>query len=1056
MKTKIRRLLLLAPVVVLVASFAAIVSPPKNAAADSGYAYTDTTYKAISGEIGSTNVRFKESGTLTYEASDDQGCTATIQTKSRGARTGTLRYGDRSNCGDFGGRTGTIKIALPAGVAGTGSNYIGKWVDHSVITVNGETFIDNKIDDTLIFTNKDQSDDCSSQDKIDGFADGSGVHPSHASDIVSLHLHKIPGGGNNKCLEYIYKLSFDDSTKSNYNLYFSWQDAGTISTSDETGIIFAGDGNGRFLDDGSGRSGDAQCQSYITADVGAGTGTLVLRTSGGRELDEGWGSAIADAKLGDNGQGCNESDPIKISMANPKGTDGQYASQREAGSSDVASGGGNSTGAPTLSCNAGWNPLNWLVCAAVNGMVNIANGLENTVDSLLSVGTPGNKSNDANEIFCDSSTTGHGKDTCMAYHKAWNSFRLIALGLMVIAGLVMVIAQAFGMEVLDAYTVRKVLPRLLAAAILLTLSWQLMGFFVNFTNALGYGVRWLIYQPFHGLQNAHLDLGLGGGGGYAVDILGFGALAALGVFGLLSFAGTAALALFIAFIVLVLRQLLLVVLIVFAPIAIVAYILPNTKKMFDLWWDFFAKALLMFPLITAFIAAGRVFSAVATSYSDDTLGQFIAFAAYFAPYFLLPLTFRFAGGALRNIGGFINDRSRGGFDRLRNYRTNKTKQNWQAIQENRRFNPNAGGIVGRVNRRLNTGLSATSDPLASAKIYGGGALRQIGFKNSVGQGVLNQIEQQKFDHSQKLGQKLNGLGFNDRALTTLMGMDRFSAGDIRGAAARLRQQGIDNNDNNAILGASQLERNATWLSTDLSSDAEMGRADIGMGAALAVTAQGFSSAQEVAGLANRRFKNTGLADMMVATAQLNGQRAGRLDMSPGYGIQQAADGSWYGIGLTRDANGQINDPMADVKTKHQIRRWLKTGAPEIQQAKAGSFKEMEPGLQRILTAQFDESGTAFDATGQKITTFGDDGQERDLTKTDVDRMAAMLGSAVGDFSGTSTDGVRELMRVYENTGNRSKVVEEAFNRGRREIHDPRRHGGTPDSHGGEPETGGST
>jgi hypothetical protein len=78
---------------------------------------------------------------------------------------------------------------------------------------------------------------------------------------------------------------------------------------------------------------------------------------------------------------------------------------------------------------------------------------------------------------------------------------------MVIAGLVVVIAQALGTELLDAYTLRKVLPRILIAAVGITLSWQLMEFFVTLTNDLGYGVRHLTSAPFGHLGGDSLNLG---------------------------------------------------------------------------------------------------------------------------------------------------------------------------------------------------------------------------------------------------------------------------------------------------------------------------------------------------------------------------------------------------------------------------------------------------------------------------------------------------------------------------------------------------------------------
>jgi hypothetical protein len=112
----------------------------------------------------------------------------------------------------------------------------------------------------------------------------------------------------------------------------------------------------------------------------------------------------------------------------------------------------------------------------------------------------------------------------------------------------------------------------------------------------------------------------------------------------------------------------------------------------------------MFPLIAAFIATGRVFSAIAI-HSGGTLNQIIGFLAYFAPYFLIPLTFKFAGGFVRQLGGFVNDRSKGGFDRLRNFRTARRQAGFKRIQ--------AGGLFrnapeGSRKDRLNKAYQAAS------------------------------------------------------------------------------------------------------------------------------------------------------------------------------------------------------------------------------------------------------------------------------------------------------------------------------------------------------------
>jgi hypothetical protein len=338
----------------------------------------------------------------------------------------------------------------------------------------------------------------------------------------------------------------------------------------------------------------------------------------------------------------------------------------------AANAGGNGTSEGQLTCDTSFSSgvLLWAICGVVEVLVPIVNGIDNIITNQLTINT--------GSIFCGTSSP-----TCSAYHQAWAQFRNIALGLMVIAGLVVLISQSLGFELLDAYMLRKTLPRLLIAAIGITLSWPLMNFAVTLSNDLGFGIRHLIYGPFTNLGN-NIDLNFSGG---AIEkIFGFGvagnltAIAAVpawiafgGPLALFAYLGTAALAVFIAILVLVMRQVAIIMMILLAPIAIAAYILPNTQRVYHLWWESFSKALMMFPLIAGFIAAGRVFSAISLS-QGGVIGGFIGFIAYFAPYFLIPATFKLAGGAVRQLGGFVNDRSRGGFDRLRNLRNNEIKR----------------------------------------------------------------------------------------------------------------------------------------------------------------------------------------------------------------------------------------------------------------------------------------------------------------------------------------------------------------------------------------------
>lgn len=313
--------------------------------------------------------------------------------------------------------------------------------------------------------------------------------------------------------------------------------------------------------------------------------------------------------------------------------------------------------------------LNWWLCPIYWGLNRIVGAIDGMINSMLYV--------DQVAIFSIEPNPDGSKSSGQGYYQAWQALRTIALALLVISALVMVIAQALGFQLLDAYTIKKVMPRLVIAVIAIALSWQLMEFLVELTNALGLGVRQIIYYPFADMPGS---LNLGGGGAVTAGLLTVGAFYALGPVGLLSFAATAAMAGAIAFLVLMLRQLVIIVLILMAPIAIACSILPNTQGAYKLWYESFTKALLMFPIIVAFIAVGRVFSVVAlqggagpdaggvVGTGVSAVSQIIGFAAYFLPYFLIPMTFSLAGGAMRFLGGKVNDTGRGGFDRLKKFR----------------------------------------------------------------------------------------------------------------------------------------------------------------------------------------------------------------------------------------------------------------------------------------------------------------------------------------------------------------------------------------------------
>lgn len=328
-------------------------------------------------------------------------------------------------------------------------------------------------------------------------------------------------------------------------------------------------------------------------------------------------------------------------------------------------------------CESWGNPIAFFVCPVIDGLFAAVRGLDGIITSLMIV--------DTDQIFTSSSTNAAKNNpdviTSTAYHQAWSSFRTIALGLVVIAALVIVIASAFGLEILDAYTIKKALPRVFIAVIGIALSWQITEFFINLSNDAGTAVRALIYTPFASLDDYKMYFS-------TQFITVFAFAAALWVYGfvILTFLLTALIGISIALLILIVREMIIIFCVIIAPVAIVCFILPNTQKFWSLWQKTFVTLLIVFPIISGFIALGRVFSMIA--YADGTTGtvnNIIAFIAYFLPYFLIPLAFKMAGGVMATISGVGNDRSRGVFDRLSKGRQRAASKNMKKTQEGRRI-----------------------------------------------------------------------------------------------------------------------------------------------------------------------------------------------------------------------------------------------------------------------------------------------------------------------------------------------------------------------------------
>ncbi len=198
-----------------------------------------------------------------------------------------------------------------------------------------------------------------------------------------------------------------------------------------------------------------------------------------------------------------------------------------------------------------------------------------------------------------------------ALKHAWGNIRNLAYIILIPVMLIMVIGTALGFSFIDAYTVKRALPRLLVAIVFMALSWDICRIMIVVTNDVGRGLAGLIGsvitlpdgKPIHELQIQHVFSGgegifttfLGGaavGGIILVTLanllpllIAFLALLGIAVFGVL----------FITFLLLAFRQMIIFALVILAPLAILSWIFPGNDKLWKLWWNSFSKFTPLIP-----------------------------------------------------------------------------------------------------------------------------------------------------------------------------------------------------------------------------------------------------------------------------------------------------------------------------------------------------------------------------------------------------------------------------------------------------------------------------
>lgn len=318
-------------------------------------------------------------------------------------------------------------------------------------------------------------------------------------------------------------------------------------------------------------------------------------------------------------------------------------------------------------------------------------------------------------------------DSSNNMYVAWNMMRTIANVAFVIVFLVIIYSQLTNLGVSN-YGLKRLLPRLIVAAVLVNISYFITALAIDVSNILGYSVQNIFNiireQTFH-LSNDDIG-GFAQTGWSAVTAVALGGAGAIGGIYYVAAGGYYLLIpillgvlLTVLFVVVILaaRQAIIVILVIIAPLAFVANLLPNTEKLFTKWKDLTITMLVFFPAFSLVFGGSQLAGQVIIQNAGDNFVMLIfGMAVQVAPLVITPLILKLSGGLLGRIAQITNNPRKGLIDRSRNWserRAEHAKQQniarglmWKNDHGKRRVNPTAlgAGMVRRMDyrkRRLN-------------------------------------------------------------------------------------------------------------------------------------------------------------------------------------------------------------------------------------------------------------------------------------------------------------------------------------------------------------------
>lgn len=309
----------------------------------------------------------------------------------------------------------------------------------------------------------------------------------------------------------------------------------------------------------------------------------------------------------------------------------------------------NGTGT-TDGCSLNAGALGWIICPVIKALGEATGAMFDAIgDQYLSIDSA---------IINDSGMS-----------QAWSFFQTFANTIFVIFLIIVILSQVTGVGISN-YGVKKALPRLIIAAILVNLSFFICALAADLSNVTGSGLKDLftdiklsssvddvnfgtfITNTIASIGSTAVPLGVAGvalsiaiaDGGWEVLIMPLLLGIIVAFFAILFF-----------FVLLAVRKAAVFILIAISPIAVVCYVLPNTQKLFSRWLKMFSSLLLVYPICGLVMGGGSFAShlLLLTAGQSGFVYYLVCMLISVVPFFFIPTLLKNSMSALGSIGSKI-------------------------------------------------------------------------------------------------------------------------------------------------------------------------------------------------------------------------------------------------------------------------------------------------------------------------------------------------------------------------------------------------------------------